>query len=85
MFQGIWKLLAPMLDPVVRQKIEMTKNTDDLCVHIPKNHLVKQLGGTSDWEWKYPPIKEGENAPQKDKEGRKVSDGLHVDRTGLCH
>lgn len=35
-FQGIWKLLGPMLDPVVRNKIQMTKNTDDLVEHIPK-------------------------------------------------
>lgn len=25
-----------MLDPVVRNKIQMTKNTDDLVEHIPK-------------------------------------------------
>lgn len=35
-FQGIWKLLGPMLDPVVRNKIEMTKSTDDLAVHIDR-------------------------------------------------
>lgn len=44
-FQGIWKLLAPMLDPVVRAKVEMTKSTEDLLVHISKEHLVKELGG----------------------------------------
>jgi hypothetical protein len=33
-----------MLDPVVRNKIQMTKNTDDLVEHIPKKHLVKALG-----------------------------------------
>lgn len=25
-----------MLDPVVRNKISMTKSTDDLVVHVPK-------------------------------------------------
>lgn len=53
-----------MLDPVVRNKVEMTKNTDDLLVHIDKTHLVKSLGGASDWTWKYPPVVPGENAPQ---------------------
>ncbi|KAM0750381.1 CRAL/TRIO domain-containing protein [Meredithblackwellia eburnea MCA 4105] len=72
-FQGIWKLLAPMLDPVVRNKVEMTKNTEDLVVHIPKHHLVKPLGGTSEWKWEYPEIIPGENAPQKDKEGRRAA------------
>ncbi|KDE02582.1 hypothetical protein MVLG_06865 [Microbotryum lychnidis-dioicae p1A1 Lamole] len=70
-FQGIWKVLGPMLDPVVRAKIDFTKSTDDLVVHIPRNHLVKELGGSSSWTWKYPPIKPGENAAQQDKEGRK--------------
>ncbi|GAA5874604.1 hypothetical protein JCM16303_002919 [Sporobolomyces ruberrimus] len=70
-FQGIWKLLAPMLDPVVRNKIQMTKSTNDLVEHIPKNHLVKELGGSSEWKWQYPPVVPGENAPQKDPEGKK--------------
>ncbi|SGZ26565.1 BQ5605_C024g09941 [Microbotryum silenes-dioicae] len=51
-FQGIWKVLGPMLDPVVRAKIDFTKSTDDLVVHIPRNHLVKELGGSSSWTWK---------------------------------
>lgn len=68
-FHGIWKILGPMLDPVVRRKIVMTKTTDDLLVHIPKNHLVKQLGGSSGWKWEYPPIVTGENAPQSDTSG----------------
>ncbi|GAA5835492.1 hypothetical protein JCM3766R1_006432 [Sporobolomyces carnicolor] len=70
-FQGIWKLLAPMLDPVVRNKIQMTKSSNDLIEHIPKNHLVKELGGSSEWKWQYPPVVPGENAPQKDAEGKK--------------
>ncbi|ORY89291.1 CRAL-TRIO domain-containing protein [Leucosporidium creatinivorum] len=70
-FQGIWKLLGPMLDPVVRNKISMTKSTDDLVVHVPKKHLVKELGGENAWKWEYPPIVPGENAPQSDTEGRK--------------
>ncbi|KAI5480798.1 CRAL/TRIO domain protein [Pseudohyphozyma bogoriensis] len=73
-FQGIWKLLAPMLDPVVRNKVQMTKTTDDLLVHIPPNHLIKQLGGSSEWKWKYPPIVPGENDPQKDVEGRRAAE-----------
>ncbi|GAA6054266.1 hypothetical protein JCM3770_005151 [Rhodotorula araucariae] len=70
-FQGIWKVLGPMLDPVVRNKIQMTKTTEDLCQHIPKAHLVRELGGSSEWRWNYPPIVPGENAPQQDLEGRK--------------
>lgn len=32
-----------MLDPVVRNKISMTKNTDDLVVHVPKVSQLPQL------------------------------------------
>lgn len=28
MYVGIWKVLAPMLDPVVRAKVQMTKTTE---------------------------------------------------------
>jgi len=56
-FQGIWKVaptaelarlltrqvLSPMLDPVVRAKIQMTKSNADLQVHIPPEHLIKEV------------------------------------------
>lgn len=65
LFQGIWKILAPMLDPVVRAKVEMTKSAEDLIEKIPKNHLIKKLGGSSAWKWEYPPVIPGENDMQK--------------------
>ncbi|KAL8277171.1 hypothetical protein RQP46_010419 [Phenoliferia psychrophenolica] len=73
LFQGIWKMLAPMLDPVVRAKVEMTTSTEDLVVHIPKHHLVKGLGGSSEWTWEYQAVIAGENALQKDNEGRRAA------------
>jgi len=66
-FQGIWKILAPMLDPVVRAKVQMTKSNADLQVHIPPEHLIKQLGGNNDWEWEFTPPTEEEAEPQQDK------------------
>lgn len=32
-----------MLDPVVRAKIQMTKSNADLQVHIPPEHLLKEV------------------------------------------
>jgi len=72
----------------MRREQQMTKNTEDLCQHIPKvcfvaffgrsvreseltslsaaqAHLVRELGGSSEWKWTYPPIVPGENAPQQ--------------------
>ena len=34
-------------------------------MHIPKHHLVKQLGGSSEWVWDYKPVVPGENHMQK--------------------
>ena len=59
----------------------MTKNTDDLLVHISKEHLVKELGGSSTWSWQYPEIVPGENKTQFDTAGREVS--LRVASPGL--
>lgn len=50
----------------------MTKNTEDLLVHISKEHLVKELGGSSAWTWQYPEIVPGENKAQFDTAGREV-------------
>lgn len=52
---------------------EMTKSTEDLVVHISKEHLVKELGGTSTWTWEYPEVVRGENKPMSDTAGRQVS------------
>lgn len=73
LFQGIWRILAPMLDPVVRAKVQFTKNTEDLQVHIHKDHLIKQLGGVSEWKWEYEPIVPGENSAQSDEAGKKAA------------
>ena len=32
-----------MLDPVVRAKVQMTKSNADLQVHIPPEHLIKEV------------------------------------------
>lgn len=56
-----------MLDPVVRAKIQMTKSSSDLLVHIPPEHLLKQLGGSNDWEWEFTPPSAEEAEPQQDK------------------
>lgn len=50
----------------------MTKSTEDLLVHISKDHLVKELGGASSWTWKYPEIVPGENKAMSDAAGKQV-------------
>ncbi|TDL16873.1 CRAL/TRIO domain-containing protein [Rickenella mellea] len=70
-FQGIWKILGPMIDADVRAKVHFTRSPEDLKVHIDEKHLIKQLGGTSDWKWEYDPIVPGENDKMKDEATKK--------------
>ncbi|EGG00474.1 uncharacterized protein MELLADRAFT_111818 [Melampsora larici-populina 98AG31] len=49
-FHGVWKVLAPMLDPVVRSKIMFSKSSQDLLMHVDKRYLLKEVGGESTWK-----------------------------------
>ncbi|KAG0145554.1 hypothetical protein CROQUDRAFT_658474 [Cronartium quercuum f. sp. fusiforme G11] len=87
-FQGVWKIISPMLDPVVRSKIRMTKTAEELKVHIDERHLVNHLGGTNDWTWSYEPVQPSENEKMSDLIGkarelnqRKHLANVHMDIT----
>lgn len=69
-FQGLWKIIAPMLDPVVRAKIQITKSPDELKIHIDEKHLIESLGGTNRWTWEYQPVATDENILMKDSATR---------------
>ena len=59
-FQGIWKIISGMLDPVVRSKISFTSKASDFDL-IPRERLPQGLGGTLDVPYKWiPPKKEQE-------------------------
>ncbi|EFP87068.2 uncharacterized protein PGTG_13287 [Puccinia graminis f. sp. tritici CRL 75-36-700-3] len=65
-FQGLWKIIAPMLDPVVRAKIQITKSTEELKEHIEEGHLLSSLGGTNGWRWEYEGVSPDENVLMAD-------------------
>jgi len=69
-FSGIWKLLGPMLDPVVRSKVKFTKKPADLDL-VPKERLLSNMGGENTNEFKFIEPEEGENDQTKDEEGKK--------------
>ena len=52
-FQGIWKIIKGWLDPVVAAKVHFTNGVEDLSEFINKSQIIKELGGTEDWEYKY--------------------------------
>jgi hypothetical protein len=69
-FQGIWKIIRGWLDPVVAAKVHFTNNRSDLEKYIEPSQLLKDLGGKSDWTYKYTEPIPGENDKMKDTETR---------------
>ena len=69
-FSGIWKIIKGWLDPVVASKIHFCSGESELEQYIDRKHMLKELGGDYDWEYKYQPPVEGENERMKDTETR---------------
>ncbi|KAG0214784.1 hypothetical protein BGX28_001419 [Mortierella sp. GBA30] len=61
-FWGIWKLIEPLLDPVVTRKFVFTRNNEDLHQILPREHLpITHYDGLDDWTFEYIPPVPGEN------------------------
>ncbi|KAF5543223.1 CSR1-phosphatidylinositol transfer [Fusarium mexicanum] len=80
LFQGIWKVIRGWLDPVVAAKVHFTNNRAELEEFIAPDHLIKELEGDENWEYKYIEPTAGENDKMKDTQTR---DRLLTDREGL--
>lgn len=65
-FQGIWTIIKGWLDPVVARKVHFTKTVGDLEDYIPRNRIMKELGGDDDWSYSYAEPRPGENARMTD-------------------
>ncbi|CAD6887124.1 unnamed protein product [Tilletia laevis] len=65
-FKGIWQILQPMLDPVVRDKIKFSSKASELVDYVPYSKLRKAMGGTMQWEWNYIEPTAAENELMKD-------------------
>ncbi|VEU21542.1 DEKNAAC102760 [Brettanomyces naardenensis] len=70
-FAGIWKIVRSWLDPVVASKIVFTNSTDDLAKYIDRKHILKELGGDSDFEWNYLQPTKSKNGHVSDDEEAK--------------
>ncbi|KAM0249369.1 hypothetical protein ACHAQJ_009085 [Trichoderma viride] len=69
-FQGIWKIIRGWLDPVVAAKVHFTNNKNELQEFIEPKHILKELGGDEDWDYRYVEPIAGENDLMKDTEAR---------------
>ena len=66
-FWGLWKLIQPLLDPVVASKFVFTRNNAELHKVIPRERLpIIHYEGLDDWKYEYIPPREGENDCMKD-------------------
>lgn len=74
-FQGVWKVLAPMLDPAVRDKISFSNKPSDF-EDIPMSRLPEYLGGELDYEYKFIPPNDSEERvlPENDPKFKQVRD-----------
>lgn len=65
-FNGVWKGLAPMLDPVVRAKVQFIKKSDDAAQVIPPDRFIADLGGEAHYAFHYPHPQPGDDPQSQD-------------------
>ncbi|OAA73752.1 CRAL/TRIO domain protein [Cordyceps fumosorosea ARSEF 2679] len=80
LFQGIWRVIKPWLDPVVAAKVHFTNGRSGLEEFIAPSQIPKELEGDEDWGYKYIEPKENENAAMQDTVTR---DSILQERAGL--
>ncbi|KAI8869962.1 CRAL/TRIO domain-containing protein [Ramicandelaber brevisporus] len=70
-FSGIWRMISPLLDPVVASKIKFFNKPAEVQKYIDPIYLPKHMGGTEKTRFKFVWPVEGENDHMtKDVEGR---------------
>jgi hypothetical protein len=67
-FSAVWKIVKPMLDPAVREKVHFASSASEMGKFIDPKHLEKDFGGTSSWRYRYKGPIPGENKDMEDKE-----------------
>ncbi|EFP91146.1 uncharacterized protein PGTG_16891 [Puccinia graminis f. sp. tritici CRL 75-36-700-3] len=82
-FQGLWKAISTMIDPVVRSKVLFTSKNEDLIKLVDKRNLFKAEGGDSGFEWKipenYPADGLASSAAKTGQDGQEDRHKLHLD------
>ncbi|GAD99721.1 CRAL/TRIO domain protein [Paecilomyces variotii No. 5] len=69
-FSGLWKLIQGILDPVVAAKVHFINDARGLEKLIPREHILKELGGEEDWEYEYIDPEPHENDKHRDSTTR---------------
>jgi hypothetical protein len=67
-FSAVWKIVKPMLDPAVREKVHFASSASEMGKFIDPKHLEKDFGGTSSWRYRFKGPVAGENKDHEDTE-----------------
>jgi len=84
-FKGIWMVLGPLLDPVVRSKVVFSSKATDIEGHIPPSRLIADLGGNVTTGFEFTEPQDGENDLLKNEGERKKRFDQCVCRLTMCH
>ncbi|KAJ5345743.1 hypothetical protein N7452_003747 [Penicillium brevicompactum] len=79
-FSGIWRLIRGWMDPEIAAKVQFTNSVSDLEKFIPKDQIVKEMGGAEDWSYQYIEPTEDENSRMEDTTTR---DALKAERSNI--
>ncbi|CAI7581649.1 unnamed protein product [Penicillium bialowiezense] len=71
-FAGMWKLIQTVLDPVVAAKVHFITGATALEEIIPRERILKELGGEEEWDYEYIGPSPDENEKLKDTAARDV-------------
>ncbi|KAJ2785753.1 hypothetical protein GGI15_001813 [Coemansia interrupta] len=77
-FSSLWAVIAPFIDPGVKQKIVMTRNAAELAAYIDPEMIVAEVGGTKQFSYTYVPPTAEENAHMADAEARGRAEAEYV-------
>ncbi|KAI7827902.1 CRAL-TRIO domain-containing protein [Kickxella alabastrina] len=69
-FSGVWKLISPLLDPVVASKVQFAQKPEGLLKFIDKKELLESRGGKDKYVYDYVKPVADENKLMFDAEGR---------------
>ncbi|PIA15707.1 CRAL/TRIO domain-containing protein [Coemansia reversa NRRL 1564] len=78
LFTGIWSLISSFIDPVVKSKIIMVRNSSDLSPYIDPEHLICEIGGRKQFEYKYQLPSSTENNLMTDTKAREAAEAGFV-------
>ena len=67
-FQGCWKIIKQLLDPIVANKIRFLKDKSEIKEYINETDIPECLGGTGKFNFNYIPYKEEDDVKASKEE-----------------